>query len=99
MINPKWHTTLKKLLHYAWSPLIEDRPKMCVFKSILKEECSEFCDDDNEIQADEIRRSTYIYDQAKRAFRKNSMVGHHDADDSSYLFEERGFWKSVATNV
>jgi hypothetical protein len=79
--------------------MIEDRPKMCVFKSILKEECSEFCDDANEIRTDEIRRSNYIYDQAKRAFRKNSMVDHKDADDSSYLFEERGFWKSVATNA
>lgn len=87
--------------------MIEDRPKMCVFKSILKEESTEFRNYETEhlnVNQNE-SRSTYMYDKAKEALRKNTKAGHchhhhhlgAGVDDSNYVFEERGFWKSVAT--
>eukprot|EP00980_Cylindrotheca_fusiformis_P018709 scaffold6231_cov108-Cylindrotheca_fusiformis.AAC.5 len=108
-IDPKWHTSLKKLLHYAWSPMVEDRPKMCVFKSILYQECAETdhaclkedADSDGAattVNAREMRQSTYscAKEALLRRGQNKKKLGHDQEEDSNYMFEESGFWKSVA---
>lgn len=40
--SKKWSDALRDYMHYAWSPVIRQRPSMCALVNMLEDECSKY---------------------------------------------------------